>query len=130
MEPYYTFEETSELLQYKPSYLYKLMHERKITYYKPMNGRVLFKESDIEKFIQQGKRPSQNELGNQAMITMQQMEQRRRTVPGKRARNARQPRRPEASLRITAFRHAAESSYLYRPAIRHKTNRQRICWAL
>ena len=33
------------------NYLYKLVHQKKIPYYKPMGGRVFFKQEELENFI-------------------------------------------------------------------------------
>ena len=66
MPRYLSFEETLALLPYRRSYLYKLMHQARITYYKPTGGRAMFLESDIEEFIVRGKKSSSHELANQA----------------------------------------------------------------
>jgi len=66
MEKFLTFEETLSLLPYRRSYLYKLMFQGRISYYKPTGGRAMFLESDIEEFIVRGKKSSSYELANQA----------------------------------------------------------------
>ena len=33
------------------NYIYKLIHERKIPFFKPLGGRVFFKQEDLESFI-------------------------------------------------------------------------------
>ena len=35
----------------KKNYIYKLVHEKRIPYYKPLGGRVFFKQNEIENFI-------------------------------------------------------------------------------
>ena len=66
MPKYLTFEEALERLPYKPSYLYKLMSLGRIPYYKPTGGRVLFLESDIEKFLSRGRKSAVYEISEQA----------------------------------------------------------------
>jgi len=41
----------SELTGLSKNYLYKLIHLRKIPYYKPLGGRVFFKQEELESFI-------------------------------------------------------------------------------
>jgi excisionase family DNA binding protein len=36
---------------YSRNYLYKLIHQKKIPYFKPMKGRVFFKQEELEAFI-------------------------------------------------------------------------------
>jgi excisionase family DNA binding protein len=43
--------EASRFTGLKPSYLYKLIHLKRIPYYKPTGGRVYFKQSELEAFI-------------------------------------------------------------------------------
>lgn len=49
------------------------MHERKIPYYKPTGGKVLFLSSDIEAFIKRGKKASARELSDQATTVLEQL---------------------------------------------------------
>lgn len=63
MEKFLDFEEALSLLPYRRSYLYKLMHERQIPYFKPTGGRVMFLESDIEDFITRGRKDAGYECG-------------------------------------------------------------------
>ena len=35
----------------KKNYIYKLIHLKKIPHYKPLNGRVFFKQEELEAFI-------------------------------------------------------------------------------
>ena len=50
----------------KPSYLYKLIHLKRIPYYKPLGGRVFFKQDDLEAFIFRGKHAADYELTERA----------------------------------------------------------------
>jgi excisionase family DNA binding protein len=44
-------EEAAEFLNMKPSYLYKLTSDKKITFYKPLGKLLYFKKSDLESFL-------------------------------------------------------------------------------
>jgi len=55
-----------ELTGYSRSYIYKLVHLRKIPCYKPTNGQQFFLESEIIAFMKQGKRSAGYELSEQA----------------------------------------------------------------
>jgi len=48
------------------AYLYKLCHQRKIPFYKPLNGRVFFKQDELESFIFRGRRAADYELESRA----------------------------------------------------------------
>jgi excisionase family DNA binding protein len=48
-------QQAASLLQLSLTTVYRLVSERKITYYKPTNGRLFFREEDIESFIEAGK---------------------------------------------------------------------------
>ena len=41
----------SEITGLAKNYIYKLIHQRKIPFYKPLGGRVFFKQEEIEGFI-------------------------------------------------------------------------------
>jgi excisionase family DNA binding protein len=58
--------QAAEFLGFKPSYVYNLVHYKKLTAYKP-GGKVLyFKQEDLEKFIFRGKQTADFELEEQA----------------------------------------------------------------
>lgn len=46
-----TVEEAAQFTGLSINYLYKLIHKKKIPHYKPMSGRVFFKQSELEAFI-------------------------------------------------------------------------------
>ena len=50
----------------KPSYIYKLIHLRKIPHYKPTGGRVYFKRGELEQFVFRGKVSASYEMQDQA----------------------------------------------------------------
>ena len=43
-------------------YVYKLVHQRKIPFYKPLGGRVFFKQDELEAFIFRGRHAADYEL--------------------------------------------------------------------
>ena len=55
-----------ELTGYSHSYIYKLVHWRKLLCHKPTNGRLYFLESEIAEFLNQGKRSADYELSKMA----------------------------------------------------------------
>ena len=44
-------DEASAFTGYSRNYLYKLIHQKRIPYFKPMGGRVFFKAEELENFI-------------------------------------------------------------------------------
>jgi excisionase family DNA binding protein len=55
-------QDAAAFLGYSIQYLYKLVEARKITVYKPTGRYIFFKREDLEKFIECGKIPANNEL--------------------------------------------------------------------
>ena len=55
-----------ELTGYSRSYIYKLMHWKKIPYYRPNNGRAFFYENEIINFLHRGRQYTDYELSEQA----------------------------------------------------------------
>jgi excisionase family DNA binding protein len=51
---------------YSPKYLYRLVHERRIPFYKPQGGRVLFKREELEAFIYRNRSTPDYELKEKA----------------------------------------------------------------
>jgi excisionase family DNA binding protein len=47
----FTIDEAAKFLNLSKNYLYKLVHLRRIPFYKPLNGRVYFKPAELEAFI-------------------------------------------------------------------------------
>ena len=43
--------EAATFLGLSPNYLYKLVNQKKIPHYKPLNGRLFFKLAELEDFI-------------------------------------------------------------------------------
>lgn len=46
-----TIEEAAQFTGLKKNYLYKLVCQKKIPHYKPLNGRLYFKQDELEGFI-------------------------------------------------------------------------------
>lgn len=61
----YTVDEAAEYLRYSKSYVYRLIHEKRIPYFKPggaRGARVFFRLSDLEAFAFRGRCSSDYEL--------------------------------------------------------------------
>ena len=43
--------QAAEYLKLKPSYLYSLVHQKKIPYYKPNGKRIYFNKLDLNKYL-------------------------------------------------------------------------------
>ena len=48
------------------NYLYKLVHQKKIPYYKPLGGRVFFRQNELECFIFRNRHAANYEGGSHA----------------------------------------------------------------
>ena len=44
-------DEAAAFLGYSKAYLHKLVYQKKVPYYKPLNGRLFFKREELERFI-------------------------------------------------------------------------------
>jgi len=55
-----------ELTGFSYSYIYKLVHWKKLPCHKPTNGRLFFLESEIVEFLHQGKRSASYEISKKA----------------------------------------------------------------
>jgi excisionase family DNA binding protein len=58
--------EAAEFTGLKPSYLYKLIHLKRIPHYKPTGGRVFFRQEELEQFIFRGRSAADYELSEAA----------------------------------------------------------------
>jgi excisionase family DNA binding protein len=65
-----SIDEACNVLHFKKSYLYRLVHEHAIPYYKPRNGRVLFDEAELEDFIRKGRVATVEELSDKAVAIL------------------------------------------------------------
>lgn len=55
MEKYLSVEDVVAITGYKKSYLYKMMHQHDIAYYRPNNGKAVFIEADVKAFMARGR---------------------------------------------------------------------------
>jgi predicted DNA-binding transcriptional regulator AlpA len=61
-----TVSKVVELSGYKRSYIYKLVHLKKIPCHKPNNGRIFFYESEILDFLSRNRQAADYEVSEQA----------------------------------------------------------------
>jgi excisionase family DNA binding protein len=59
-------EEAAAFTGLSKNYLYKLIHLKKIPYYKPMRGRVFFRPAELEAFLFRGRQGADYEGGDHA----------------------------------------------------------------
>lgn len=57
-------EDMSLLTGFKASYIRKMAQEGRLPYYKPMKGKLFFKKSEVNAFLEGGRVPSVAELIN------------------------------------------------------------------
>jgi len=50
---YLSVSDAAIYLGVKRAYIYQLLHKKKISCYKPLNGRVFFRQDDIDQFLSQ-----------------------------------------------------------------------------
>ena len=55
-----------ELSGYSRSYIYKLVHLKKIPHYKPTGGRLYFYESEVLDFLSRNRQSADYEIAEQA----------------------------------------------------------------
>ena len=58
-------EDLSLLIGMKPSYIHKLVQQKRLPYYKPFGKQIFFKKSEITQLLQDKRVPSVAELVNQ-----------------------------------------------------------------
>lgn len=54
--------QAAEYLKLKPSYIYSLIHQKKIPYYKPLGKRVYFNKLELNKWVTESKNKSVDEV--------------------------------------------------------------------
>lgn len=57
--------QAAEYLKLKPSYMYSLIHQKRIPYYKPNGKRVYFNKAELNKWIIKSKIKSIDELAEE-----------------------------------------------------------------
>ena len=55
MEEYINTQQAADFLQIGIKHMYKLVHQKKVCYYKPNNGKIYFKITDLENYIDSGR---------------------------------------------------------------------------
>ena len=63
---FYDVTQVAELLHTTPAYVRKLCFQKKIPYFKPLGGKVLFDASEIETFVRKGRVATREELQGRA----------------------------------------------------------------
>ena len=66
MEKVFSIEEAAAFTGLSKAYIYKLIFLKKIPHYKPLGGRIFFKQSELESFIFRGRRAADYELSDRA----------------------------------------------------------------
>ena len=51
-------DEAAQFLGFKKSYIYRLIHLKKLPCYRPMNGRVYFRPAELEDFLFRNRQPA------------------------------------------------------------------------
>ncbi|HOR77598.1 MAG TPA: helix-turn-helix domain-containing protein [Anaerolineaceae bacterium] len=60
-------DQACEFLHVKKSYLYQLVHKKKIPHYKPLGSKILFDQQELENFILKGRVDTRDELESKAV---------------------------------------------------------------
>jgi len=58
-----TVDEAAKFTGLSRNYIYKLAHQKRISYFKPNGGRLFFKKDDLEKFLFRNRQPAEFEGG-------------------------------------------------------------------
>jgi len=61
-----SIDEAAKALHLTKSYVYKLVHLRKIPCFKPGNGRILFDPTELDEWIRRGRIATGAEISDQA----------------------------------------------------------------
>ncbi|MDR0316342.1 MAG: helix-turn-helix domain-containing protein [Treponema sp.] len=67
-----TLKDAMELTGFSRSYIYKLVHWKKIPYHKPTGGRLFFKQNELEEFCYRGKHLADYEIEDAANAILNQ----------------------------------------------------------
>lgn len=78
---YLTVDEAAALIGSKRSYIYKLTHERRISFTKPGGNRVLIKRSDLLDWVEANRIKSQKDVQNDVEQFMKNSRRPRRKAP-------------------------------------------------
>ena len=75
-------EQAAAFLNFKTSYVYNLVHFRKLPAYKPSGKKLLFKISDLEKFAYANKVGGHSERADTILNTAQKKKPRKKVKAG------------------------------------------------
>lgn len=78
---YLTVDEAAALIGSKRSYIYKLTHEKRISFTKPGGNRVLIKRSDLLDWVEANRIKSQKDVQNDVEQFMKNSRRPRRKAP-------------------------------------------------
>lgn len=67
MATFLSTDQACEFLHVKRSYLYQLVHKRKIPHYKPLGSKILFDEEELENFVRKNRVRTYDELESKAV---------------------------------------------------------------
>jgi len=59
-------DEACEMLHLRKSYVYRLIHEHQLPYFKPLGGRILFDQAELESFVRKSRISTNAELSSEA----------------------------------------------------------------
>jgi excisionase family DNA binding protein len=59
-------DEAAAFTGYSRNYLYKLIHQKRIPHFKPMGGRVFFRQEELEAFIFRNRQAAMYEVESHA----------------------------------------------------------------
>ncbi len=62
----WTVDEAAAFMGYAKSYLYKLMSQGRVPYYRPTAGRAVFQPDEVRAFMSRGRRSAGYELSERA----------------------------------------------------------------
>lgn len=57
-----TVNEAANYLGFCPDYMYQLVFQKRVPYYKPSGRKVLFKVAELDKWVESGRIDSKNEI--------------------------------------------------------------------
>jgi len=61
-----TIQQAADFTGFSVAYVYKLCHLKKLPFYKPENGRILFSPDDLKAFVYRNRQAAGYELQEQA----------------------------------------------------------------
>jgi len=61
-----SIDEACAMLHLRKSYVYKLINEHRLPYFKPLGGRILFDQAELESFVRKSRISTNAELSSEA----------------------------------------------------------------